>query len=100
MPSPLFLHICIDLNKNDTCSRITFPFITAVDKSNATYNTIDHTARGEKSAGGGKAPLKSTTHPLFSRCNVIDDFMDKLNNKNGTNARGISREMCAIKRDS
>lgn len=33
-----------------------------------------------------KALLKCTTHPWFSRCNVIDDFMDKWNNKNGTNA--------------
>ncbi len=32
-------------------------------------------------------PLESTTHLRFTRCNVIDDSMDKLNNKNGTNAR-------------
>ena len=45
----LFLHISIDLNENDTCGRITFPFITAVERSNATYTTIDLTGSGEKS---------------------------------------------------
>lgn len=40
------LTLSIDLNENDICDRITFPFITAVDKSNATYTTIDHTGMG------------------------------------------------------
>lgn len=50
----------------------------------------------------GKAPLKNTTHPWFGHCDVIDDFMDKLNNKNGTNAHnryGIDSQMHAIKGD-
>lgn len=38
--------LSIDLNENDIWDRITFPFIMAVDKSNATYTTIDHTGTG------------------------------------------------------
>lgn len=84
-PLPFSFAFGIDLTENDICGRITFPFITAVDKTNATSNRIDHAGRGEKKRG--EAPLKSTTHPRLCRCNVIDDYMDKLNNKNETNAR-------------
>lgn len=77
----------IDLNENGICGRITFPFITAGDRSNATCTTIDHTGRGREEKKKKKTMAKTHTHTALSRCNVIDGFMDKLNNKNGTNAR-------------
>lgn len=48
-PLPYSFAFGIDLTENDICGRITFPFITAVDKTNATSNRIDQRAGEKKS---------------------------------------------------